>query len=78
MKIILIAGVPSSPALPGFLIISPPSVFVTAVLVALAAWIQNQKKKRACPWLSTALVAGSVQRGRGGDQYSQRRSEGEG
>ena len=29
---------------------------------------------RACPWLSTALVAGSVRRGRGGDQCSQRRS----
>jgi len=27
-----------------------------------------------CPWLSTALVAGSVRRGRGGDQNSQRRS----
>ena len=33
---------------------------------------------RACPWLSTALVAGSVRRGRGGDRYSQRRSESEG
>ena len=29
---------------------------------------------RACPWLSTALVAGSVRRGRGGDWYSQRPS----
>jgi len=29
---------------------------------------------RACPWLSTASVAGSVRRGRGGDLYSQRRS----
>jgi len=33
---------------------------------------------RACPWLSTALVAGSIVRGRGGDWYSQRRSEGVG
>jgi len=33
---------------------------------------------RACPWLSAALVAGSVRRGRGGDQYNQRRSEGGG
>jgi len=29
---------------------------------------------RACPWLSTALVIGSVRRERGGDLYSQRRS----
>jgi len=29
---------------------------------------------RACPWLSTALVAGSVRSGRKGDWYSQRRS----
>jgi len=28
----------------------------------------------SCPWLSTAIVAGSVRRGRGGDRYSQRRS----
>jgi len=33
---------------------------------------------RACPWLSTALVAGSVRRGRGGDRYSQRFSQGAG
>ena len=33
---------------------------------------------RACPWLSTTLVAGSVRRGRGRDWYSQRRSYGEG
>jgi hypothetical protein len=26
---------------------------------------------RACPWLSTALGAGSVRRGRGEDRYSQ-------
>ena len=39
-----IAGVPSSQALPGFLITAPPSVCVPAVLVALAVWIQNQKK----------------------------------
>jgi len=29
---------------------------------------------RACPSLSLVLVAGSVRRSRGGDQYSQRRS----
>jgi len=38
-----IAGVPSSQALPGFLITAPPSVLVPAVLGALAVWIQNQK-----------------------------------
>jgi len=32
-------------ALPGFLITAPPSVCVSAVLVSLAVWIQNQKKK---------------------------------
>jgi len=40
-----IAGVPSSQALPGFLITAPPSVCVPAVLSALAVWIQNPKKK---------------------------------
>jgi len=42
MKIILTAGVPSSQAL--LLITAPPSVCVSAVLGALAVWIQNQKK----------------------------------
>ena len=46
IKIILIAGVPSSQALLGFLITAPPSVCVSAVLGALAVWIQNQKKKK--------------------------------
>jgi len=41
-----IAGVPSSQALPGFLITAPPSVLVPAVLGALAVWIQNQKTKK--------------------------------
>jgi len=36
IKIILIAAVPSSQALPGFLITAPPSVCVLAVLGALA------------------------------------------
>jgi len=44
MKIILIAGVPSSQALPGFLMTAPSCVCVPAVLGALAVWIQNQKK----------------------------------
>ena len=48
ITIILTAGVPSSQALPGFLITAPPFVHVSAVLSVLAAWIQNQgeKKKR--------------------------------
>ena len=33
---------------------------------------------RACPWLSTALIAGSVRRGKGEDRQSQRRSQGAG
>ena len=45
MKILLIAGVPKSQALPGFLITAPPSVYVLAVLGALAVWIQNPKKE---------------------------------
>ena len=40
-----IAGVPSSQALPGFLITAPPSVCVPAVIGALAVWIQNKQKK---------------------------------
>jgi len=40
-----IAGVPSSQALPDFLITAPASVWVPAVLSALAVWIQNPKKK---------------------------------
>jgi len=38
-----IAGVPSSQALPGFIITTPPSVCVPAVLGALAVWIQIKK-----------------------------------
>ena len=44
IKIILIAGVPKSQALPGFLITAPPSVCVPDVIGALAVWIQNKKK----------------------------------
>ena len=40
-----IAGVPSSQALPGYLIAVPPSVCVPDVIGALAVWIQNQKKE---------------------------------
>jgi len=36
MKIILIAGVPSSQALPGYLMTAPPSVCVPAVIGVLA------------------------------------------
>jgi len=42
IKIILIAGVPSSQALPGFLITEPPSVCVPDVIGAQAVWIQQQ------------------------------------
>ena len=46
IKMILIAGVPSSQALPGFLIITAPlSVCVPAVIGMLAVWIQNQKRE---------------------------------
>jgi len=38
--------VPSRQELPGFLITAPPSVLVSAVLGALAVWIQNQKQKK--------------------------------
>jgi len=44
-----IAGVASSQALPGFLIIAPPPMLVPALLVALAVWIQNPKKKNRMP-----------------------------
>jgi len=41
-----IAGVPSSQALPGYLITAPPSMCVSDVIVAgVTVWIQNQKKK---------------------------------
>ena len=46
LKIILIAGVPSSQALLGFLITAPPSVCVPAVLGVLAVWIQTPKRKK--------------------------------
>ena len=39
IKKILIAGVPSSQALPGFLITAPPSVCVPDVIGTLAVWI---------------------------------------
>jgi len=45
IKIILIAGVPSSQALPGFFITAPPSVCVPDVIGVLAVWISNQKKQ---------------------------------
>ena len=46
LKIILIAGVPSSQALPGFLITAPPSVCVPDVIGVLVVWIQQQKKQK--------------------------------
>ena len=39
-----IAGMPSSQALPGFLITAPPSVCVPDVIGVLAVWISIQKK----------------------------------
>jgi len=39
-----IAGVPSSQALPGFLITAPPSVCVPDVIGALVCGIQTKKK----------------------------------
>jgi len=47
IKIILIAGVPSSQALLGYLITEPPSVCVPDVIGVLAVWIQKQNKKRS-------------------------------
>jgi len=44
-EIILIAGMPSSQALLGFLITAPPSVCVPDVIGVLAVWISIQKKK---------------------------------
>jgi len=52
-KIILIAGVPSSQALPGYHITAPPSVCVPDVLGVLGVWIQKPNKKKT-------LVASSV------------------
>jgi len=45
IQIILIAGVPSSQALPDFLITAPPSVCVPDVISVLAVCISNQNKK---------------------------------
>ena len=45
IKMVLIVGVPSSQALPGFLIPAPPSVCVPDAIGALVVWIQNQKEK---------------------------------
>ena len=46
MKIILLAGVPSSQALPGFLITAPPSVCVPDVIGTLACGFQTKKKRK--------------------------------
>jgi len=45
IRILLIVGVPSSQALPKFLITAPPSVRVPEVIGVLAVWISNQKNK---------------------------------
>ena len=45
-KIILIAGVSSSQALPGFLTTAPPSMCVPDVIGALACGFQTKKKQK--------------------------------
>jgi len=45
IKIILLAGVPSSQALPGYLMTAPPSACVPDVIGALPCGFQTQKKK---------------------------------
>jgi len=47
IKIILIAGVPSSLALLGYLTTAPTFVCVPDVIDVLALWIQNQKKSKS-------------------------------
>ena len=49
------AGVPSSQALPCFLITAPPPVLVLAVLGALGVWIPNQKMKKLFVFRSNHL-----------------------
>jgi len=49
---IMIAGVPSSQALLGFLITASPSVCVPDVIGVLAVWTQNQKRKKIAAWLA--------------------------
>jgi len=44
IQTILIAGVPSSQALPGFHITAPPSACVSDEIVVIAVWIQKNKK----------------------------------
>jgi len=46
LKIIILAGVPSSQALPGFLITAPASVCVPDVIGMLGVWISNPKKRK--------------------------------
>jgi len=59
IKIIPIAGVPSSQALPGYLITAPPSVCNPDIIGVLAVWIQNQKIKNKCElvYLNQSLIA---------------------
>jgi len=60
-----IAGVPSSQALPDYLITAPPPVCVPDVFGALAVWIQNPKKKKekshdarsCCTWRASCAAA---------------------
>ena len=56
IKITLIEGVPSSQALPGYLITAPPSVCVPTVIGVLAVWIQHPKKRKS----SIVLLRGRI------------------
>jgi len=61
-NITLIAGVPSSQALPVFLITAPPSVCVPDLIGALAVWIQKKKFFHSCVedvWWGGAAWAGA-------------------
>ena len=59
-EIILIAGMPSSQALLGFLITAPPSVCVPDVIGVLAVWISIQKKN--CKWTVAGTLVGTHRR----------------
>jgi len=52
-----IVEMPSSQALPGYLITAPPPLCVPDVIGALAVWIQNQKKKEKSRWCACLTKA---------------------
>jgi len=57
IKIILIAGVPSSQALLGFLITAPPFLCVPDVIGVLAVWISNKTKKKTAIYIKYICIA---------------------